>query len=147
MNAPDNGADAGHAAGAAEGHDAPGQTRLRQLADEQAALRRVATLVARGASADELFAAVPQEAGQLLQAGQTTMIRYGSDDTSTVVASWRISGEPVPPIGDRQRLGGKNLTTIISQTRRPARIDSSPAASPTPPFSAPHARSPPPPPP
>ncbi len=129
MNAPDNGADAGHAAGAAEGHDAPGQTRLRQLADEQIALRRVATLVARGAPADELFAAVPQEAGRLLQADQTTMIRYGSDGTSTVVASWRRTGEPVPPIGDRQRLGGKNLTTIISRTRRPARIDSYAEAS------------------
>src|SRR5690349_3090495 len=124
MNAPDHGADAGHAAGAAEGYDASGQTRLRQLADEQAALRRVATLVARGAPADELFAAVPEEAGQLLQADQMTMIRYGSDGTSTVVASWRRTGEPVPPVGDRQRLGGKNLTTIISRTRRPARIDS-----------------------
>src|SRR5712691_1378385 len=124
MNAPDTGADVGHTVDAAEGHDAPGQTRLRQLADEQAALRRVATLVARGAPADELFAAVPQEAGRLLQADQTTMIRYGSDGTSTVVANWRRTGEPVPPIGDRQRLGGKNLTTIISRTRRPARIDS-----------------------
>jgi signal transduction histidine kinase len=124
MNAPDTGADVGHTVDAAEGHDAPGQTRLRQLADEQAALRRVATLVARGAPADELFAAVPQEAGQLLQADQTTMIRYGSDGTSTVVAGWRRTGEPVPPVGDRQRLGGKNLTTIISRTRRPARIDS-----------------------
>src|SRR5690349_24154753 len=124
MNAPDTGADVGHTVDAAEGHDAPGQTRLRQLADEQAALRRVATLVARGAPADELFAAVPQEAGQLLQADQMTMIRYGSDGTSTVVANWRRTGEPVPPVGDRQRLGGKNLTTIISRTRRPARIDS-----------------------
>src|SRR5690349_14042234 len=124
MNAPDTGADVGHTVDAAEGHDAPGQTRLRQLADEQAALRRVATLVARGAPADELFAAVPEEAGQLLQADQMTMIRYGSDGTSTVVASWRRTGEPVPPVGDRQRLGGKNLTTIISRTRRPARIDS-----------------------
>ena len=123
MSAPDYGADAGHAAGAAEG-DAPGQTRLRQLADEQAALRRVATLVARGAPADELFAAVPQEAGRLLQADQMTMIRYGSDGTSTVVANWKRTGEPVPPVGDRQRLGGKNLTTIIWRTRRPARIDS-----------------------
>src|SRR5258705_9478799 len=124
MNAPDYGAGTGHAAGTAEGHDAPGQTRLRQLADEQAALRRVATLVARGAPADELFAAVPQEAGRLLQADQMTMIRYGSDGTSTVVANWRRTGEPVPPVGDRQRLGGKNLTTIIGRTRRPARIDS-----------------------
>jgi signal transduction histidine kinase len=104
---------------------------LAQLAEEQAAsvrveaaLRRVATRVARGAPADELFAAVPEEAGQLLQAGQTTMIRYGSDDTSTVVASWIRTGEATPPVGARERLGGNNLTTIISQTRRPARIDS-----------------------
>jgi signal transduction histidine kinase len=124
MNAPDSGADMGHAADAGARVEPPGQTRSRQLVDEQAALRRVATLVTRGAPADELFAAVPEEAGQLLQASQTTMIRYGSDGTSTVVASWRRTGEAVPPVGARERLGGKNLTTIISQTRRPARIDS-----------------------
>jgi signal transduction histidine kinase len=104
--------------------NADSRAGITRLAEEQAALRRVATLVARGAPAEELFAAVPGEAGQLLQADQMTMVRYESDDTATVVASWRRTGEAVPPIGDRQRLGGKNLTTIISQTRRPARIDS-----------------------
>jgi hypothetical protein len=39
---------------------------LAWLAEEQAALRRVATLVARGSPADELFAAVTQEVGLLL---------------------------------------------------------------------------------
>jgi signal transduction histidine kinase len=97
---------------------------LRQLADEQAALRRVATLVARGAPADELFAAVPAEAGQLLQADQATMIRYESDGTATIVANWRTTGEAMPPVGSREPLGGKNLTTIIAETHRPARIDS-----------------------
>ncbi|GAA1658444.1 hypothetical protein GCM10009744_59610 [Kribbella alba] len=97
---------------------------MRQLADEQAALRRVATLVARGAPADELFAAVPAEAGQLLQADQTTMIRYESDGTATIVANWRTTGGAMPPVGSREPLGGKNLTTIIAETRRPARIDS-----------------------
>src|SRR3984893_18716740 len=122
MNAPEHGADAGHAAGAAEGHDAPGQTRLRQLADEQAALRRVGPLVARGAPADELFAAVPQEVGQLLHTDQMTMIRYGSEGTSTVVASWRRTGEPVPPVGDRQRLGGEKLSAVQPMTIHPVRI-------------------------
>ncbi|WP_344115922.1 sensor histidine kinase [Kribbella alba] len=102
----------------------PPRTQLRQLADEQAALRRVATLVARGAPADELFAAVPAEAGQLLQADQTTMIRYESDGTATIVANWRTTGGAMPPVGSREPLGGKNLTTIIAETRRPARIDS-----------------------
>jgi GAF domain-containing protein len=121
---PNADADVGRPAGAGTGGDPPGQTRLRQLADEHAALRRVATLVARGALAEELFAAVPEGAGQLLQASQTTMIRYRSDGMSTVVAGWRRIGEVVPPVGTRERLGGKNLTTIISQTRLPARIDS-----------------------
>jgi signal transduction histidine kinase len=103
--------------------NAESRAGLTRLAEEQAALRRVATLVARGAPADELFAAVSEEAGQLLQAGQMTMIRYGSDGTSTVVANWRRTGEAVPPIGARERLGGKNVTAIISKTCRPARID------------------------
>jgi len=63
------------------------------------------------------------EAGRLLTAGFARLARYEPDDTATVVASWRRTGEAVPPIGDRQPLGGKNLTTIISQTRRPVRID------------------------
>ena len=104
--------------------NADSRAGLTRLAEEQTALRRVATLVARGAPPEQVFTAVTEEAGQLLQADQTTMIRYGSDGTSTVVASCRRTGNAVPPVGDRQRLGGKNLTTIISQTCRPARIDS-----------------------
>jgi signal transduction histidine kinase len=104
--------------------NADSRAGLTRLAEEQAALRRVATLVARGALPDELFAAVPGEVGQLLQATQMAMIRYSVDGTSTVVANWSATGEAVPPIGSTERLGGKNLTTIISQTGAPARIDS-----------------------
>jgi signal transduction histidine kinase len=124
VKTPATGGDGGRVVDGAAGDDPTPQTRVRQLADEQAALRQVATLVARGAPADELFAVVAEEAGRLLEADQMTMIRYGSDGTSTVVASWRPTGEATPPVGDLQRLGGKNLTTIISQTGRPARIDS-----------------------
>jgi signal transduction histidine kinase len=104
--------------------NAESRARLTRLAEEQVALRRVATLVARGAPADQVFTAVTEEAGQLLQVDQTTMTRYEPDGISAVVASWRKAGEAVPPVSDRQPLGGNNLTTIISQTRRPARIDS-----------------------
>ena len=97
---------------------------LARLLAEQAALRRVATLVARGIDPVEIFSAVAEEAGRLLQVGQTNMIHYESDATSTVVASWRRTGKAIPSVGDRQPLGEKNLTTLISQTRRPARIDS-----------------------
>ena len=90
---------------------------ITRLAQEQAALRRVATLVARKAPAEEVFEAVTEEAGQLLQTDQTTMIRYGSDGTSTIVASWRRTGEAVPPVGARGRLGGR---TSPRSSRRPA---------------------------
>jgi signal transduction histidine kinase len=103
---------------------------LARLAGEQvssgqveAALRRVATLVARGASPGEVFAAVSEEAGQLLQADRTAMIRYESDGTATLVAAWSRTGDAAR-VGAREPLGGNNLTTIISQTRRPARMES-----------------------
>jgi signal transduction histidine kinase len=108
--------------------NAESRAGITRLAEEQAALRRVATLVARGAPAEEVFAAVTEEAGQLLQAGQTTMSRYEAGDTATIVAGWSKTGD-VLPIGARPRLGGENLMTIISQTRRPARIASTAHAS------------------
>jgi signal transduction histidine kinase len=95
---------------------------LSRLAEEQAALRRVATLVANAAPAAELFAAVSEEVGRLLPVDITSMNRYGSDGTATVVAGWDRSGRPVL-VGARHPLEGANLSTIIAQTRRPARID------------------------
>jgi signal transduction histidine kinase len=83
----------------------------------------VATLVAGGAPPEEVFAAVTEEAGQLLAADQTTLSRYESDGTVTVVAGWSTIDNALP-VGARLKLGGKNLTTLIWQTRRPARIDS-----------------------
>jgi signal transduction histidine kinase len=93
---------------------------LSVLAAEQAALRRVATLVARGAAPDEVFAAFPEEVGRLLSVDYVHMGRYEPDDTYTVVASW---GKPGPGVS-RTTLGGKNLETIVFETGRSARIES-----------------------
>ena len=103
--------------------NAESRAGITRLAEEQAALRRVATLVAGGAPPEEVFAAVTEEAGQLLAADQTTLSRYESDGTVTVVAGWSTVDNALP-VGARLKLGGKNLTTLIWQTRRPARIDS-----------------------
>jgi signal transduction histidine kinase len=99
------------------------------LADEQAALRRVATLVALGASAGEVFAAVTEEAGQLLAADFARLCRFESDDTITVIVGWGRGRESSGPraevgVGARLALGGDNVTTRVSQTGRPARIES-----------------------
>jgi signal transduction histidine kinase len=96
--------------------------QLHVLAEEQAALRRVATLVARGTRPEEVFAAVVEEIGQLLGVDMASMARYGSDGTLTFVAAWGRAGEHFP-VGSRRMLGGKNLGTIVFETGRSARID------------------------
>jgi signal transduction histidine kinase len=103
--------------------NADSRAALTRLAQEQAALQRVATLVARGAPPDELFAAVSGEVGRLLQAGQTAMIRYEPDGTAARVAAWSAAGGAVVPPW-RERVGGRNLTTVVWQTGRPARVGS-----------------------
>jgi GAF domain-containing protein len=96
----------------------------RGLAEEQAALRRVATLVARGVPAQEVFTAVTEEVGRLLPVEFAIMGRYEPDDVVATVAAWSRVGDPWPPLGSRWHLEGRNLATIVFDTRRPARIDS-----------------------
>jgi signal transduction histidine kinase len=99
--------------------------QLRVLAEEQAALRRVATLVARGVPPEEVFAAVTEEIGRLLSVAYAGLNRYEPVGTTmTMVAIWSRTGEPLPPRGRQQVLGGKNINTIVFETGRAARIDS-----------------------
>jgi GAF domain-containing protein len=114
----------GNGAGALNvgGRDPPDGARLRQLADEQAALRRVATLVARGAAPEQVFAAVTGEVGQLLPVDLANMGRYEPGRALTFVASWgRAAGRF--PVDSRWSLGGHNLVTLVFETGRPARVD------------------------
>jgi signal transduction histidine kinase len=102
--------------------NAQARVELRGFADEQAALRRVATLVARGASPETVLTAVTEEAGRLLRTDFAVMARYDPDGARTVVATWSCTGTAFP-IGDRTRLGGRNVPTLIFQTHKAARID------------------------
>jgi signal transduction histidine kinase len=96
---------------------------LRVLAEEQAALRRVATLVARGAPPERVFAAVTEEVGRLLPVEYAHMGRYEPDRTITFVASWG-GAVALLPVDSRWVLEGKNISTIVFETARPARIES-----------------------
>jgi signal transduction histidine kinase len=101
---------------------AQARVELRGFAEEQAALRRVATLVAHGAPPEEVLSAVTEEAGRLLRTGHASMGRYDPDGTITVVATWG-SGAHAFPVGSRWSIGGQDLHTMIFQTGRPARFD------------------------
>jgi signal transduction histidine kinase len=103
--------------------NAQARVELRGFAEEQAALRRVATLVARAAPPAEVLSAVTKEAGRLLHADHSAMNRYGPDGTRTVVAAWCSTGAAPSPVGTRAMLGGRNVATLVAQTGRAARID------------------------
>jgi signal transduction histidine kinase len=96
---------------------------LARLAEEQAALQRVAVLVARATPQGELFSSVTEEVGRLLRVGLTMMSRYEPDGTVTIIAGWSRVGDRIP-VGMRLGLGGTNLSAIVAQTRSPARMDS-----------------------
>jgi GAF domain-containing protein len=104
--------------------NAESRAALARLAEEQAALRRVATLVAQATAPQEVFAAVAEEVGRLLAVDFATLVRYDPQDTLEVVGAWTRTGAPAPtPVGGRLPLGGRNVTTLVYQTDRPARID------------------------
>jgi signal transduction histidine kinase len=66
--------------------NAEARAELSRVADQQAALRRVATLVAEGAAPDPAFAAVVQEVGRLIEADVSVILRFDSDGTGTILA-------------------------------------------------------------
>jgi GAF domain-containing protein len=99
-----------------------GREQLARLADEQAALRRVATLVAREPSPELVFAAVAREIGELLGVDATHMGRYEPDGTAVGLASWSRTGASIP-VGTRAPVEGDSVTAIVQRTGRSARVD------------------------
>jgi signal transduction histidine kinase len=98
------------------------------LVEEQAALRRVATLVARRATPEEVFAAVVAEVARLMSVESAHLGRYQADRTVIFVAAWGRTAHSIP-VGSRLTLGGRNISTMVFETGRPARIDNYTSAS------------------
>jgi signal transduction histidine kinase len=102
--------------------NAEARMELRGFAEEQAALRRVATLVAHAAPPEQVLTAVTEEAGRLLHADHATMNRYSPDGAVTVLAAWS-STPTVLPIGTGWSPHGRNVNTLVFRTGQAARID------------------------
>jgi signal transduction histidine kinase len=98
------------------------QLEFSRLAEEQAALRRVATLVAGQATGDEIFATVAEEVARFLRAERGAVCRYEPDGTMTVTAFW-TSEDRALPVGTRVELKGDSVAVLVQQLGRPGRID------------------------
>ncbi|HWX95343.1 MAG TPA: GAF domain-containing protein, partial [Solirubrobacteraceae bacterium] len=95
--------------------------RFELIANEQASLRRVATLVARHATPEELFAVVAEEVAHVLDVQFTSVIRYDAHGTATQVGVW---GEAMPlTVGASWPLEETVAAAVIWRTRQPTTVD------------------------
>src|SRR5262245_23026066 len=96
---------------------------LQRMADEQAALRRVATAVAAETEPMRLFGLVAEEVGRALDAKIANLLRYNDDATSLMMGAWDKGGETIP-VGETFAIDGPTVASQILRTGRPARVDS-----------------------
>jgi GAF domain-containing protein len=102
--------------------NADSREALRKLADEQAALRRVATLVAEGAPPSAVFETVTFETLALMGVDSARLLRYEPDGTATFLAERNAGDKPVL-VGTRLTLEGDSVTARVLATRRSCRIN------------------------
>jgi PucR C-terminal helix-turn-helix domain/GAF domain/GGDEF-like domain len=97
----------------------------RRLAGEQAALRRLAALVARGVEPSEVFDAATNEMRRCLNVFTAGLWRYESSGEITMVGA---AAEPTAlakwPVGTRTPIDDSTLAAKVLRTGRPARMDS-----------------------
>ena len=99
---------------------------LSVLARQQAALRRVATSVAHGASPSEVFSAVADEMWRCLDTGNASVNRFEDGEVVVLAVSHLDPGiEQQPIVGERHTLEGDNIATRVLRTGHAARIDGS----------------------
>jgi signal transduction histidine kinase len=93
------------------------------LAEQQAALRRVATLVARGVDPAQVYPAAVAELSRGLGIDNVALLRYESGEALVLLAARDDSGRTRMPIGERVPLDGNNVPALILETGAAARID------------------------
>jgi signal transduction histidine kinase len=102
--------------------NAESRAEVQRLAKEQAALRRVATLVARESPPDEVFTTVAEEVALLLQPDAAAVVRFEPDGHVTVVGGWGGPGIATL-VGHRLELDDGSAAGLVYRTGRPARFD------------------------
>jgi hypothetical protein len=105
-------------------HSAHVYAEYHRLAAEQAALRRVAALVARGAEPSEVFDAVTNEMRRCLHAATAGLWRYDTTGEITLVSAAYLPDAAMKwPVGIRTPIEGNTLAAVVQRTCRPARMD------------------------
>jgi PAS domain S-box-containing protein len=107
----------------AEGRVVASERATRALAEEQAALRRIATLVAAEAPPASVFERVTAEVAGLLRTPSASLVRYEDDGQATVVGSRSEPGSEINPVGTTFALVGDSVLARVRRAGRAQRID------------------------
>jgi signal transduction histidine kinase len=97
---------------------------LEMLANQQAALRRVATLVARGVDPSDIFSVVADEIAECLHLNNASISRFERDEVVVLALSHlepEIKKRLV--VSQRHSLEGDNIATRVLRTGHAARLD------------------------
>ena len=96
---------------------------LQAMAEEQAALRRVATAVAAEVEPERLFGLVAEEVGRALDARVGNILRFSGDGSAVTMGVWSEGADTIS-VGTRLVLDGDTIAPQIWRSGRPARFDS-----------------------
>ncbi|SHU19626.1 histidine kinase,GAF domain-containing protein [Mycobacteroides abscessus subsp. abscessus] len=97
--------------------------RVRELADQQGALRRVATQIAEGRSPSDVLSGVADEVAAVLHVRNAGLVRYEPGGTATLVAAHDEPGLTTIAVGTTFPLDGDDVIAMVRSTGRPARMD------------------------
>ena len=97
--------------------------RLAAAESEQAALRRVATLVAGDAPPSRVFEQVTEEVGRLLGLPGANVMQYDGASTAIVVGAWSDDGQPRFAVGERVDIDGDTALARVVRSGAAARVD------------------------
>ena len=95
----------------------------RALAEEHAALRRVATIVAAEAPPSRVFEQVTEEVGRLLGVPGASVLQYDGARTARVLGGWSRDGTLSFPIGTTLELDGDTVMAKVLRSATPQRVD------------------------
>jgi signal transduction histidine kinase len=98
--------------------------RARVLAKQQAALRRIAILIAHGVPSSEVSSAVANELSRCLGVAHSALLRYEADGASVLLAGLHEPRLTKKPVGKRFSIEGENIPAMVFRTGHPARMDS-----------------------
>ncbi len=91
---------------------AASEAAARGLAREQAALRRIATLLVSEADPARIFGAVMREAALALGVNTATIVRYDAPRTVCVLGGWSKTGELLFPAGSVIEIGEEGSALV-----------------------------------